>query len=206
MLVFLAAFVQVRGSGWVSYRVYAGIILGLSRKYFFPADTTSTFVLRPKDRECPCKTCTMKRLIVLLFVLGAMSSAAFAQLREPVKWSYGAKRISASEAVVYLKANMEPGWHIYSAYQKEGGPAKTSFSFVLGKGVSLVGKIAEPKPLVQYQKVFAMNVNYFEKQVVFSQKVRIAKGAAVKGTVEYMACTERECLPPASVEFSIPVK
>jgi hypothetical protein len=52
-----------------------------------------------------------------------------------------------------------------------------------------------------------MNVAYFEKSVIFQQKVKLNRGTTtVKGKVEYMVCNDRQCLPPEEVEFSIPVK
>jgi len=102
---------------------------------------------------------------------------------------------------------IEPGWHIYSAYQAEGGPVKTSFTFGKSSGYRLSGKITEPKPLTKHEEVFDMQVGYFEKSVVFQQKVNLLTAATtVKGTVELMACTNKECLPPEEVEFSVPVK
>ncbi|MNW21061.1 hypothetical protein D3C71_2217640 [compost metagenome] len=52
-----------------------------------------------------------------------------------------------------------------------------------------------------------MNVSYFGNQVVFQQKVKLNKATAtVKGTVEFMVCNDKQCLPPDEVSFNIPVK
>ena len=52
-----------------------------------------------------------------------------------------------------------------------------------------------------------MNVSYFEKSVIFQQKVKLTgANATVKGTLEYMVCDDSQCLPPETVEFSVPVK
>ena len=49
-----------------------------------------------------------------------------------------------------------------------------------------------------------MNVTYFDNTVIFQQKVKINKGKPViKGTLTYMACSNRECLPPEDLEFSV---
>lgn len=134
--------------------------------------------------------------------------AAFAQIEAPVKWSYAAKKVSATEAVVLVKATIEPGWHIYSQNLKEGGPVATSFTFSPAKNYTVVGKTAEPKAITKYEDSFKMNVSYFENSVVFQQKVKLkAAGATtVKGKVEYMTCNDRKCLPPDEVEFSVSVK
>lgn len=136
-----------------------------------------------------------------------MSFGAFAQIETPVKWSYAAKRISATEAVVFLKATIQDGWHIYSMDVKEGGPIKTSFTFPASKEYTLVGTPTEPTPVTKYEKSFSMNVSYFEKAVIFQQKIKIksANATVVKGQLEYMTCNDKKCLPPEDVDFSIPV-
>jgi AFG3 family protein len=109
--------------------------------------------------------------------------------------------------VVLIKATIDQGWHIYSQNVADGGPVKTSFTFAPSKEYTLVGKTAEPKPISKYEKVFNMNVGYFENSVVFQQKVKLksAKAAAVKGKLEFMTCNDQKCLPPDEVEFSIPL-
>jgi len=148
----------------------------------------------------------MKKLILAAAVL-FLSIGAYAQIEAPVKWSYAAKKTSATEAVVLLKATIQTGWHIYSMNVKDGGPIKTSFTFAKSADYSLVGKPSEPTPVTKYEKSFSMNVSYFEKEVVFQQKIKLksAKATIVKGKLEYMTCNDMKCLPPEDIDFSIPL-
>ena len=136
-----------------------------------------------------------------------MGIGAFAQIESPVKWSYAAKKISNNEAVVFLKATIQDGWHIYSQNVKDGGPIKTSFTFSPSKEYSLVGKPAEPTPVTKYEDAFKMNVSYFEKSVIFQQKIKLksANASVVKGQLEYMTCNDKKCLPPEDLDFSVPL-
>jgi len=147
----------------------------------------------------------MKNLF--LFAVGLLFSfSASSQILKPVKWSYAAKKTSKTEAVLYIKATIQDGWHIYSQNMADGGPVKTTFTFPAGKGYTLVGKTIEPKPITKFEKTFEMNVGYFEKSVVFQQKIKYTgANPTVKGSLEYMVCDDQQCLPPESVEFSIPV-
>lgn len=142
-----------------------------------------------------------------LAVALVISAGAFAQIEAPVKWSYASKRLSNTEAVVFLKATMQKGWHIYSMDVKDGGPIKTSFTFSPSKEYGLIGKTVEPKPITRYEKAFSMDVSYFENSVVFQQKVhlRSPKASVVKGKLEYMTCNDMKCLPPEDIDFSIPL-
>jgi hypothetical protein len=145
----------------------------------------------------------------LLFVAMAIfiGFAAHAQIETPVKWSYAAKRISSTEAVVFLRATIQDGWHIYSLNVKDGGPIKTSFTFAPAKEYSLIGKPSEPIPVTKFETAFNMNVSYFEKSVTFQQKIKLksAKASAVTGKLEYMTCNDKKCLPPDDIDFSIPL-
>lgn len=148
----------------------------------------------------------MKNLILLTVGI-LFSLSASSQILKPVKWSYAAKKTSKTEATLYLKATIDEGWHLYSQNMADGGPVKTSFKFTPAKTYKLVGKTTEPKAIVKFEKSFDMNVSYFEKSVIFQQKVKLTGASAtVKGTLEYMVCDDSQCLPPETVEFSIPVK
>jgi DsbC/DsbD-like thiol-disulfide interchange protein len=148
----------------------------------------------------------MKKIFLLIAAI-VITAAVHAQIETPVRWSYAAKKTSATEAVVYFKATIQKGWHIYSQNVKDGGPIKTSFTFAPSKDYSPVGKTIEPKPVSKYEDVFKMNVSYFEKEVVFTQKIKLksAKASAVTGKLEFGTCNDVKCLPPDELAFSIPL-
>jgi DsbC/DsbD-like thiol-disulfide interchange protein len=147
----------------------------------------------------------MKKLILGITAL-MITISAHAQVESHVKWAYAAKKTSATEAVLFIKATIDNGWHIYSQTVKEGGPVKTSFSFTPSKEYTLAGVTVEPKPITKYEKVFGMNVGYFENAVIFQQKIKLKAGKSIiKGKLEFMTCNDQKCLPPDEVEFSIPV-
>jgi len=149
----------------------------------------------------------MKKFITTALVLSFIALTTRAQILTPVHWSYGAKKISKDEAVIFIKASIDDGWHVYSQYVKDGGPIKTSFTFPASPVYTLVGKTIEPTPITRNEPVFKMDVSFFEKEVVFQQKIKLKAGqATVKGTLEYMTCNDLQCLPPDDIDFSIPVK
>ncbi|WP_276090090.1 protein-disulfide reductase DsbD domain-containing protein [Pedobacter sp. JY14-1] len=148
----------------------------------------------------------MKKLMLLAAGV-LISFAASSQILKPVKWAYASKKTGKNEATVFIKATIDNGWHIYSQNMAEGGPVKTTFTFAPSKSFTLNGTTAEPKPVTKFEKTFDMNVSYFEKSVLFQQKIKYTgANPVVKGTVEFMVCDDQQCLPPETVEFSIPVK
>jgi len=149
----------------------------------------------------------MKKLITATVILFVFAVSAKAQVLTPVHWSYGAKKLNNNEAVVFIKATIDDGWHVYSQTVKDGGPVKTTITFPASAEYILIGKTIEPTPITRNEKVFKMDVSFFEHEVIFQQKIKLKAGqATVKGTLEYMTCNDHQCLPPDDVEFSIPIK
>lgn len=149
----------------------------------------------------------MKKITIVAIALVLFAIQSKAQILQPVRWSYAAKKTSATEAVVFIKATIDDGWHVYSQFVKDGGPVKTTIDFTPSKAFTLVGKTIEPQPITRMEKVFGMEVGFFEKSVIFQQKIKLkAKQTTVSGKLEYMTCNDQKCLPPNDIEFSIPVK
>lgn len=149
----------------------------------------------------------MKKLLLLIGIL-MFSVVANARIETPVRWAHGTKRINATETMVLLRARIQPGWHIYSQAYKVGGPVNTSFKLTPSKTYTLVGKPIEPTPKIKYEKGFKMNVGYFEKEVVFQQKIKLKSTISneVKGVLEYAVCNKTGCLPPEELAFNISIK
>jgi len=147
------------------------------------------------------------KYLSITFILIFLRLSVFAQIEQPVKWAYAAKKISDKEAVIFIKATIDNGWHIYSQNTKDGGPVKTSFAFAPAPGYSVIGTTAEPKPITHFEKSFGMDVSYFENTVIFQQKIKLKKDqTVVKGSLEYMTCNDHKCLPPSDVDFSVSIK
>jgi thiol:disulfide interchange protein DsbD len=145
-----------------------------------------------------------KYLFSTLFLLLAFTFASNAQILQPVKWSFESKQVSNDEFELLLKADMDPGWHIYGMDTIVDGPIPTSFRFISSEHYELLGKLAAPKPIEDYDKILEMDLKYFEHGAIFSQKVKVKsdKPSQVKGELEFMACNDRSCLPPEVVEFA----
>jgi len=147
----------------------------------------------------------MRKIILILTICTGCLPGAFAQILHPVKWSYGAKRLNSREAVVFLKAGIAAGWHIYSVNQQEGGPVKTSITFAASPAYQPVGSVSEPTPFTKREEAFHMEVSYFEREVIFQQRILAPGAAVVNGSVNFMVCNNQQCLPPETIEFTIPV-
>jgi len=152
------------------------------------------------------KYINMKKIFILLFIFAFFTLKGFGQMYDPIKWSYAAKKTSKTEAIVFIKATLEKGWHLYSQYVERGGPQPTKFAFEKSSSYSLSGYTKEPKAIVHLEPTFMMEVGFFEGSVIFQQKVKLKdKKATVKGKIKFMVCNDKMCLPPNEVEFAINV-
>jgi len=147
----------------------------------------------------------MKKLL-LTFLPFFLFAAAFAQMENPVKWTYTAKKIKGDVYELHMTAVLEPKWHIYSQDIKGDGPVPTSFAFDKNPLVKPDGKVVEMGKLEkEYDKNFGMMLKYFGNKVDFVQKIKLKAAVATlaKGKITYMVCNDKKCLPPKDVPFSI---
>jgi thiol:disulfide interchange protein DsbD len=146
---------------------------------------------------------------ILSFALGlVMISAVNAQVKDPVKWSFSAKKINATTYEVHLTAVIENGWHVYSQTTPEGGPVPTAIDYLKNPLLSLEGTTKEVGKLEQHHEpLFGVDVKQFSDKVDFVQLIKLKGKAktALNGNVEFMSCNDHECLPPKTIKFSIPV-
>jgi len=144
----------------------------------------------------------MKRVILSLLAV-LFSVVAQCQMMEPVHFTSQLKDIGHGEAEIVFSATIDDGWHVYSTNLGSGGPTAASFHAVRMDGAEKVGTI-QPRgnEIRQYDKLFEMELRFFEQQVTFVQKIRFTKPQyAIECYLEYGACNEAMCLPPSQADF-----
>ncbi len=146
----------------------------------------------------------MKRLTtILLFALLAWLPAV-GQMSNPVRFTVSQKQTAPDELTLTFTGKIDPGWHVYSTRLPAGGPTSATLTTEQKSGAEPKGAlIAKGKEQNVNDKVFGMQVRYFENNVTFIQKYTLKGGPyTVKGYLEYGACDDEQCLPPTAVEFN----
>ncbi len=146
----------------------------------------------------------MKKIFFLICVSFSLVQG-YAQIHNPVKWSFELKDLPSAEKEIVFKANIDSGWHLYDMNLPEGGPVSTSVSFEVLQGVELVDKpVASVQATEVFDKQFDMNIRWFEHTVSFTQKMKVTdyKKFRLSGEIEYMVCNDEMCLPPERTPFS----
>ena len=137
-----------------------------------------------------------------------MALASFAQVKEPVKWTFSVRELDGAEAELVFTGKLDEGWHLYSQHTDPDGPIATSFEFTPSKDYRLKGKVQEPKPHEEYDDIFKCTVRSFSDKVVFRQKITrmTDKDFTVTGTFSYQMCNLGSCMAPEDRDFSFAVK
>lgn len=129
----------------------------------------------------------------------------------PVKWSaaFEPKAVKpGGEATLKLKAELEPGWHIYAVDKPTGLSRKTALKLAVAEKLSPDKAWKIPAP-VRDEKA-EDETYYYDADVTFTRKVKVGESAegVLEATVtaDFMACNEEMCLPPKKVVVKAALK
>jgi thiol:disulfide interchange protein len=149
----------------------------------------------------------MKLKSIFLIALMVVCSAGYSQILKPVKWTFSSNKVNDSTVNLNFKATIDQGWHVYSQFIKGEGPVPTSFAFDKSSDYQRIGSIYEPKGIEEWDPNFEMKLKFFATSATFTQQIKIqsTKAFTIKGTLNYMCCNDKQCLPPEDVEFSFNV-
>jgi thiol:disulfide interchange protein DsbD len=146
----------------------------------------------------------------LLACLVMIPSALHAQgdFKQPVTWSYKVVDAGNGEADLVISAKIDKDWHLYSQFNKPGGPLPTELKYTPLSSYQLVGKTKEsPRPKDEYEAVFEMNIKYWIDRANFTQRIKVLseKEFAVEVRISYMVCNNGSCVALDNT-LKIPVK
>jgi hypothetical protein len=147
----------------------------------------------------------MNKICFLVLALG-LTLTGFAQIKNPVKWSYAAKKIDATNYELRFTAQIDPSWHIYTTDHKGDIGVATSFVINANPLATAVGKVStNAKAVSMKDPSTGTNVKFYTGQVVFTQKIKLKAPVKtnITGNLEFMACDDKQCLAPTTKAFNI---
>ena len=100
---------------------------------------------------------------------------------------------------------MLSGWHLYSQVQPDDAIAiPTGFKINNNPLLALEGQIKEIGKMQKFHDAkLEVSANQYADKVDFVQVVKLNSGDKITGSIVYMVCNDRQCLPPKEVEFKI---
>ena len=145
----------------------------------------------------------MKKIYSFL-LLSLLTIATFAQIQDPVVFEVSFNKISDTEAEIVFDGQIDAGWHVYSTDLGDGGPISATFHVDNISGAKVEKNLfPQGKEISAYDRMFDMQVRYFENNAKFVQKLVLEGGPyQIDGYLEYGSCNDENCLPPTQVEFS----
>jgi thiol:disulfide interchange protein len=144
------------------------------------------------------------RRFALLTIMVLVGILAYGQIINPVKWQTSARKIDDQTTELVFKAAISAPWHMYGVNIPEGGPIATSIIFDSTANFVAVGETGQnPEPEIVDDQIFNMPVELHNGDVTFTQKIKniSGKGFTASGTVEYMTCSDMQCIP-GNYDFS----
>ncbi len=147
----------------------------------------------------------MKKIFFALFCMG-LTMASLAQIKNPVKWSYTAKKIADKTFEVHITATIDPNWHVYTIDHKADVGVATSVKFSANPLATTNGKlIAKTKAVKMKDPSTGEMVKFYENNIdivqVFKLKANVKTN--ITGELEFMTCDDKQCLPPTTKTFSV---
>jgi len=140
----------------------------------------------------------MKRIFLFIVAAFSLLNLANPQIIKPVKWTFSLKKAGNNTVDLVFKATIKAPWHMYGINIPENGPIPFSINFEEPKGFSVAGKPTQfPRPEIVDDKVFNMKLELHNKEVTITQRIKIlqADSIIIKGTLEYMTCSDMQCIP-----------
>lgn len=169
-------------------------------------------ILTPLVKLSRAKALLVWCAVALFLILPAVIEAQLLSgSASPVTWTGRINRsdIRPGEKVdLLITAKMEEPWHIYSTTQPPGGPKPTRISLESGSPFVAAGPCLQPQPIRAFDPNFDITAELYKKEVTFTLPIAVPATASpgdytVTAKVVYMACTDKQCLPPITVPVQV---
>lgn len=140
-----------------------------------------------------------------LFIVLFAFQSVFAQIKDPVKFSYSVNSLPNNEYEAVLTATIDNNWKVYSKDLPPDSGIPTQMLVKSKEGIQVLGGVVEVgKKKDEFSEAFGVQIVYFEKKVLFKQKFKLKNNAApanIVTEITYMTCDDRICLAPNTLEF-----
>ena len=130
----------------------------------------------------------------ILFLFGILYLQA--QFEEPIVWESSLEQLSKDRFLLKFEAKIKPKWHLYSQFSNPEGAIPTEFVFDDLNGYQLIGTVEEGESITEFDKVFEMDLTYFNNKASFQQEIQITSSdlTQIKVEINYQACDDELCI------------
>lgn len=130
-----------------------------------------------------------------VFALIVLATSSFAQILEPVKWSYEASKKAVNvgdELELVFTGKIDDTWYVYAnEFDPECGPILTTITLTSDPSFKTVGTLKAINSKTKRDEAFGCDVKIFKGTAVFRQKIKVlTKDLKVSGMFSGQVCTE----------------
>jgi thiol:disulfide interchange protein DsbD len=149
----------------------------------------------------------MKKFLPAILCMICLAPQLRAQgMPNPVKWTFSVNVLNSKEAELVMKAELEPGWHLYAATNSPDVCIPLSLTLTTTQ-CTADGGLIEPTPVEEMDEVFETLMRYFNgPTLTIRQKLRLNTRSAfeLKGELRGQVCKDVCILMEAP--FTVQVK
>lgn len=135
------------------------------------------------------------------------------QPQPPVRWTLTAWAVRGSAVergaalMARVHAQIERGWHVYSLYEKPGGPTAMRITLPPGEPYAIRGDFDAPPPRSAMDPAFGMETRFYtgDADVTVPLRAKRKTDGAVAVDVFYQACNREMCLRPTVAHLTASV-
>ena len=141
-----------------------------------------------------------KLVSFLSVVFLLITSTVICQTPQVVEWQSSVESGKDGLYQVTHQATVKKGWNIYSTKKSKEGPIPTSFAYENAKVIGDTKEVGSFK--TNLDPFFEVEITKATGAPSFIQTVKSAT-STIKGTLTYMVCNDKTCLPPEDIPFSV---
>lgn len=106
-----------------------------------------------------------------------------------VNWNNKAEKKDAQTVELNFKGKVQEGWYIYSSELEVSGPLETRINWTKNSGTSPIEGLKPVNPSTKYDEIWDGDIQYFEGDVHFVQKIKLNQSKAnISGVLRYQVC------------------
>ena len=135
---------------------------------------------------------------IWVFIMLLVHFIGLGQLNtEPVVWNSSIEKLEENRILLHFEAQIAPKWHLYSQFSNPDGAIPTTFQFSdEGTGYKRIEGVKESDALVAFDKVFEMDLTYFNGKAHFQQEIVLTDSNLkfISVEINYQACDDALCI------------
>ena len=148
---------------------------------------------------------------VLLVALSLCGSGVAQVSNNTVQWSAALAPKAGEKAALDLSATIAEGWHVYALTQVAGGPTPLQITVEGNDQVQIARAVSGTVPEKRHDPSFDLDTEFYTRQIALHLPLKVKQNAtagheSVQVSIRFQTCSDRTCLPPKTVHFTVPLE